>query len=1098
MMRHGHPIRWATTLLSAAAFVACGAAGPETAEFFEKRIRPVLAEHCFECHSADSKKLKGGLRADSRAGLLAGGDTRPAVVPGAAEKSLLIGAVRYRDADLQMPPKGRLPDSVVADLAAWIDQGAMFPEASTGTVQARPGVGPDKKPDHWAFQPVRAVRPPSGSGNDPASRNPIDRFIVAKLAEHGLVPAPPADRRTFIRRVAYDLTGLPPGPGEVEAFEADRAPDAAGRLVERLLASPGYGERWGRWWLDVARYADTNGQDENKVMANAWRYRDWVIRAFNDDKPFDQFTTEQLAGDLMPTEGVPEGTVFDRWTATGLLVMGPKMLAEQDKPKLVMDLVDEQIDVVSRAFLGLTVACARCHDHKFDPIAARDYYALAGIFKSTRSMENLDFVSKFNERRIASRDQLAAIETHEQSTAANAKALESAVHAADVALVAGRRSGFGGYLDAATQGSAETAAADPEIVGRLRSLLSADPATNTVSRTLRAAAGSPDRLAILLGAVDADAGTSTGLRLGPGKVGAGFVATGSNHLELPHSAAFDPAKLTVETWVRAKEFAKGGDTRRWLVDKNANEWTEGHYALVLDRDRAGAYLNIGGGKENVFAVWSTGPVLKPGRWHHLAFTYDGSKLRLFVDGNPSGDLVIDRSRVPGTTPLALAKRQDGYVHFKGELDGVRVFDRALDAARIKDHFIHPGDAPDEGVVARWEFDDLTDAQRDDVAVAETREVLSAPGGILALPKDARSLYPPATREAVTALERERDALKAAAPEPAAFALAVAEDKTVELPIHIRGSHLNLAKDPVPRGFIRAAETGASPKIPADRSGRLELAGWLTNPENPLTARVIVNRIWQAHFGEGLVRTPDNFGVRGETPSHPELLDWLAVEFIRSGWSVKAMHRLIIGSKTYRQSAIAPQPAAPADPDNRLLSRFPRQRLEAEMVRDALLAVSGRLDRTTGGSLTGWKNNDYVPGEEPTAGSQRRSVYLPIVRDRVYDVFTIFDFANPSVGMSKRTPTVVSHQALFFLNSPLVKDCARALADTVLATPSRDDTARVDLAFRHAFDRAPTSQETDLALRFLVVAARGDGRREKAAWSALCQTLFAANEFVYRD
>ncbi len=592
---------------------------------------------------------------------------------------------------------------------------------------------------HWAFQPIRNPPVPAWSGG----RQPLDRFLGERLRERGLRFSPEADRRTLIRRVTYDLTGLPPKPDEIRAFLAESSPDAFARLVDRLLASPGYGERWGRWWLDLARYADTNGQDENKVMANAWRYRDWVIRSFNQNQPFDHFITHQLAGDLLPTNGVPASEIHRRWTATGFLVLGPKMLAEQDKPKLVMDLVDEQIDVTTRAFLGLTVGCARCHDHKFDPIPARDYYALAGIFKSTRTMTNLAFVSKFNERPIPT-----------------------------------------------------------------------------------------------------------------------------------------------------------------------------------DED------------------------------------------------------------------------------------------------------------------------------------------------------------------------------------PKALALAVEEDRTVDLPVHLRGSHLNLAKDPVPRGFIRVATSGSSALLPPDHSGRLELARWLTGEGNPLTARVIVNRVWQAHFGEGLVRTPDNFGLRGEGPTHPELLDWLAAEFRRSGWDLKHLHRLLLTSAAWQQGGLGVLDSASrqrgevADPENRLLWHFPRQRLEAEMVRDAVLAVSGRLESTMGGTLVDtWKNDEYAPSDEVSATSRRRSVYLPIVRDRVFDVFTLFDFANPSVGTAKRTPTVVSHQALFFLNSPMVKESARALADTLGA----NSPARVRRAYELAFGRPSTAEEEAKALEFITRIRRGeDVVSERIAWAAWCQVLFAANEFVYRE
>jgi hypothetical protein len=334
-------------------------------------------------------------------------------------------------------------------------------------------------------------------------------------------------------------------------------------------------------------------------------------------------------------------------------------------------------------------------------------------------------------------------------------------------------------------------------------------------------------------------------------------------------------------------------------------------------------------------------------------------------------------------------------------------------------------------------------------------------------------------------------------------LAVEEASVVDLPVHIRGSHLNPAKEPVPRGFVRVAHRGGSVDLPKDRSGRLELAEWLTGPENPLTARVIVNRVWQAHFGEGLVRTPDNFGLRGEKPSHPELLDWLAAEFIASGWDLKRLHRLILTSGTWRRAGrghpgFDPETAT-RDPDNRLLSWFPRQRLEAEMVRDALLLVSGRLDATIGGSLVSWGNDEYTPEDSVSAGSVRRSLYLPVVRDRVYDMFTIFDFANPSVGTSRRTPTVVSHQALFFLNSPLVRDCSSALADRLLALPGNDSVLRLLEAHLLALGRPPTPAETDRAMRFLEASSRPEASdAERRAWAAWCQVLLASNEFLYRD
>jgi len=1086
------PIRAGAMALVLAAVGALRSAEPDRVDFFERRIRPILVEQCESCHSVESGKRKGGLLLDSRTALLAGGETRAAVVPGAPEKSLLLEAVRYQNRDLQMPPKGRLPDAAIADLERWIADGAVDPREPR-SIQARPGPVAVAAP-HWAFQPIHLDSPPAGE-----AIHPIDRFIEARLSKEAMRPNPEADRRTLLRRLSYDLTGLPPSPEMQEAFLAGPSIDQDSVWVDRLMASPAYGERWGRWWLDIARYADTNGQDENKVMANAWRYRDWVVRAFNANRPFDAFITEQLAGDLLPMDGLAESEVFDRWTATGFLVLGPKMLAEQDKPKLVMDLVDEQIDVVGRAFLGLTVSCARCHDHKFDPVPTRDYYALAGIFRSTKTMANLDFVSRFNERRISPADRSTALQAHGAELARLEGELKG-VHAAARSNLVGRWTASLSQLlrNPDTQGGDLPA----ESVRRWRSELSAAGDSRGIGATLRRLASRPDGLEVFLRSEPAT-NLAAGLRLGPGRIGAGFVADGRNQLDLPHRAELEPAQLSVEAWVRAEDFPADGDTRRWLVSKGANEWADGHFALLLDGNRAGAYLNLGGGPEKVFAVWSPSGTLSANRWHHLAMSFDGALLRVFVDGVVAAETPVGRERTRGNGALVVGRRPDGYVGFRGGLDEIRVHARALTDGELKASFETPGQGAADAVVARWDFNDLDEAGRMALAESEARRLLTGPEGLLTPPKEFRALLNEEEKRELESLEKRLQQKRAAAPQPEEFALAVDEASTVDLPVHIRGSHLNLAKDPVPRGFIRVAHTGIPAVLPRDRSGRLELARWLTSPENPLTARVIVNRVWQAHFGEGLVRTPDNFGLRGEKPSHPELLDWLAAELVRSGWDLKHLHRLILGSRTWRRAGLGHpglDPAAPTkDPDNRLLAWFPRQRLEAEMVRDALLAVSGRLDPAIGGSLVSWKNDDYTPEDSVSADSVRRSLYLPVVRDRVYDVFTIFDFANPSVGTARRTPTVVSHQALFFLNSPLVKASASALASRLLSRPESDAGARIQEAYRAALGRPASASEAERAGRFVRAVFRPETpEAEHQAWTAWCQVLLASNEFLYRE
>lgn len=923
----------------------------------------------------------------------------------------------------------------------------------------------------------------------------IDSLIDEALATHSLHRADAAPRRTLIRRLFFDLTGLPPSPAEVDAFVRNTRPDAYSQLVERLLASPQYGERWARWWLDIARYADSNGQDENKVMANAWRYRDWVVRALNRNMPLDEFITCQLAGDLMPTNGISESELFDRWIATGFLVLGPKMLAEQDKQKLVMDLVDEQLDVVGRSFLGLTVGCARCHDHKFDPISTRDYYAMAGIFKSTRTMANLEFVSRFNERCISSRKELEAIEAHTQKLSALTAEWAECRQKAKKALALEGYQNFPAYLAAALHGLPSDSPLNSNLVARVTLLIAPDPVTNQLSRTLRSFAVKSNAVASFREDEDPNV-PRLGMSLAVGKVGAAFRANGSNHLEISHASELDPELLTVESWVWADEIPSEGETRRWLVNKNQNEWAEGHYALLLDRDRPGVYLNVGGGKDHVLSLFTDKHRVKAGEWHHLAFSYDGDTLRLYVDGEPAAESKFAKKRQPGTGSLDLGRRQDGFVYFKGRLDEVRVYNRVLPVSEIRQHFQIPETVVSEGVVARWEFNQLTPEQQVNLEHGEAWESLFGPTGVFSGSEDRLEVYPSEWRDRLHKLDREISDLKAHVPDPPSYALAVTEDKVVDLPIHLRGSHLNLAKEPVPRGFIHGVSPEADRPVPTDRSGRWELARWIVSPQNPLSARVMVNRVWQAHFGEGLVRTPDNFGVRGERPSHPELLDALAVFFIQSGWDIKALHRLILNSGTYRQQA-GPNP--PDDPENRWLSHFPRQRLEAEMVRDALLSLSSRLDLHTGGTLVDWKNDDYVPSDTVTATSVRRSLYLPVVRDRGYDVFSIFDGANSSVCTARRTPTVVSHQALFFLNSPLVKAAARAIALETMNVPTPDEAARIGWVYQRIFNRLPSPAETIRSEQFLLDATRmmaSDAR--KGAWAAYCQALLSANEFLYRD
>ena len=947
----------------------------------------------------------------------------------------------------------------------------------------------------WSLNPLLSPPVPTGLG----SEHPIDRFIDAALVTQGLHRAPEAQQRTLIRRVAWDLTGLPPTPGEVDTFLSDLSPEAFERMVDRYLVSPAYGERWGRWWLDLARYADTNGQDENKVMANAWRYRDWVIRSFNANQPYDQFVQEQLAGDLLDRKEVSESQLFDRYMATGFLVLGPKMLAEQDKPKLVMDLVDEQIDVVSRAFLGLTMSCARCHDHKFDPISAQDYYAMAGIFRSTKTLENLAFVSKFNERRITGSQRMAAIEAHKSSMSQIQKQYDEAVRMANAGLQREWQAVMS--RDLPLWMDVSRSAATNSLEGRWKQWWQGKSPTPGVRRTFeelaKDAAVRESWLAPIRAGNELKAG---GVQLASGRVGFGFQADGRNHINRPASADLEPKQWTLQTWVYVDEFGKEGDARRWLVAKNDNEWAEGHYALLLDGKHPMAYLNIGGGPERVVSLRATKTIQRR-EWHQLTATYDGKLFCLFVDGAPAGQLEVGKSRVAGSGRFSVGQRPDGYVHFKGRLDEVILSDEVWTAERVNEAFKSPERVRDWPALLRLDFDHLTDSERREAEWAEAREAVFGADGVLALPKDPKPLYPQAVRDALSLKEQEREALKRQDPGAPEFALSVEEGTVANLPVHIRGSHLQLAAHPVPRGFPKAIQVSHAPVIAESQSGRLELAQWLTRPDHPLTARVLVNRVWQAHFGNGLVRSSDNFGLRGEVPSHPQLLDWLAHGFVSGGWNIKQLHRQILTSATWRQAGrIHGDPKGfESDPENRWLWHYPRQRLEAEMIRDGVLAVSGRLDRSMGGSLVSWGNDDYTPEDTVSETSRRRTLYLPVVRDRVYDLLTLFDFANPSVGVARRTPTVVSHQALFWINSPWVKDQAGALATDIRSGEPRPVTQRVSLAYERVLGRFPTEAEQVRAVAFLSKPGTTATAPDSAErWLAWCQVLLASSEFQYRD
>jgi Protein of unknown function (DUF1553)/Protein of unknown function (DUF1549) len=833
----------------------------------------------------------------------------------------------------------------------------------------------------WSFRPPLDVPLPTVKHVD-WPRSPIDVYILSKLELNGLEPARAADKRSLIRRATFDLIGLPPTADEIHAFLADDSVDAFARVVDRLLASPHYGERWGRHWLDVARYADSNGMDENLAYANAFRYRDYVVAAFNQDKPYSRFVQEQLAGDLIPFSGDSSATLGSRTRApesliaTGFLTLGPKMLAEDDPVKMEMDIIDEQIDTIGRTFLGLTLGCARCHDHKFDPLRMEDYYALAGIFKSTGTMDNFKVVARWHERALGTDAELEQQEAMQREIATRKSEIARVTTEANETLLRAARRRVADYLIAARDASEYDA---------LQRDLKSFPHL--------------DKLALI-----------------PRDL-------------LGRLATFPPRP--------AEQLAVHRDLNPDIV----RQWSR--------------YLQeTKGYPSSVFSAW-----------HALtAVSSDAADGPLFAE-------------LKGTAIQALAARYQ------------ELFDQADEAwEELKSR-------PD-GKDAKELPDTTTEA---------LRKVLYDPKGPFALPAEPERFYSPV---AAGELKRLRDELatleKSFTPLPEA--MAVHEGTPQDSQVHLRGSHLTLG-DQVPRGFPRVIARDQTP-IDEKQSGRLQLADWLTRPDHPLTSRVMVNRIWRWHFGEGLVRSTDNFGKLGDHPSHPELLDWLARRFIESGWSMKSMHRLIMLSATYQMRTAYSEQAAQLDPDNRLLWRMNRRRLEAECIRDAILATSGQLDTTIGGSLLDGANRTYVKGYPNSIYDKydfnRRSVYLPVLRSMVYDVFQAFDFADPSTPNGERASTTVAPQALFALNSKLMGEQSRWMAMTLLAD-SGSDRKRIELAYERALGRLPTDTEATRSLDFIdryeaaLRSRSGDSSDTRLlAWQALCRTILASSEFIYVD
>ncbi len=937
---------------------SCSAPSEEGIRHFEERIRPVLAEKCYGCHSADAEKLKGSLQADHLQHLLAGGDSGPSIDPGRPESSLLLEAVSYGNPDLRMPPKEKLPDSVVGDFRKWIADGAPWPdEAVPQRGETRAGEVFDleaRRKEHWSWRPIARPDPPVTADSEWA-RGPVDAFLLAAIESAGLRPAEAADDRTWLRRVHYDLVGLPPTPGEIADFLRDSSPDRREKVVDALLGSPRFGEKWARHWMDLVRYAETHGHEFDYPIGPVHEYRDYLIRAFNADVPFDLFAKEHIAGDLLasprrhPEEGFEESVLATAfWFLNDATHAPTDVLADEAEHQAA------QIDVYAKTFLGLTVSCARCHDHKFDAISTADYYALTGYLRSGARTER-------------------SIDPGGRRAAAAARQRELLAKA-DAALPPAEASSL-----PAAGSAGETAKTDPGLFADFAG--EALPPGWTRIGEAFAPTGTTPKFTLEEGGRLTTPGTVSSVRLGEA------------HSGVLRSPVFTIADDTIHVRLRAK-----GGMMRVVIDS----YHMAVHSPLLFRGTIHKDLDTGGE-----FVWM--------RFEQDLRKYRGHRAYIeFVDPGP------------------------GYF----EIDEIRFGKPGPDAPRPP--------APE----------------------------------------------PPALSGEVEALLAEGRRIGASLP-PERFAVTMAETTPQTARVYLRGSHRTLGEE-VPRRFLTA--------LGGREGDRLVLAEATASAENPLFARVAVNRIWHHLFGRGLVPSVDDFGPMGQAPSHPELLDWLASEFAATGWSVKSTVRSLVLTNAYAQSSsphpsLEPRDLAEIDPSNALLHRMPVRRLVAEAIRDSILAVSGSLDPAPFGPSVPTHRTDFMTGRGarasgPLDGAGRRTVYGAVYRNFLPPLLTTFDMPNPFGPKGSRSVSNVPAQALALMNDPFVIEQAAKWGARIHGELAPDDEARLAAMFESATGREPSPSVLATLADFLREQSGLHGASDERVWSDLAHALFNSKDFLY--
>jgi hypothetical protein len=1053
-------------------------------ELFEKRVRPLLIEKCQPCHG--EKQQMGQLRLDSRAAMLKGGERGKVVLPNAPEKSLLIAAISYHTPSLQMPPKGRLSEMEIAVLTEWVKQGAQWTPTQNPktTLSNEAGIDLKARAQYWSFRPIKKVTPPAVKRKEWV-RNPVDAFILAKLESKGLTPAPPTDKYTLLRRVTFDLTGLPPTPKEIQDFIADTSPRAYEKVVERLLANPHYGERWARHWLDLVRYAETDGHEFDFEKPGAYQYRDYLIRALNADVPYNQFVLEHIAGDLLATPRTdPKTGRNESILATGFWWLGEGKHSPVDLRVDQAERTDNQIDVFGKAFLGLSMGCVRCHDHKFDPITQKDYYGLAGILNSTR----------YDLHHTATSRDLEAIQTATKQR----ERLEATLWFHQWRSYEERLQNLERELLQKGNKTRLTNAASPALPAGFQTLL-AEAASNPLDFWYP--------WAVLSQAKEADFARVKQSLLSELKTRQGDASRIEKQQKVRDTFTTHYPKGWTST---GKAFGASPSPLAYEISTDSPTITSTYGGFVADSGRISNHLT-GTMRSPTFKIKQ--PFL------HYRMAGKRAGVRLVIDG-------FQRIRYPiygGLQTEANSKNLKWYVQDVTKWVGHSAYIEAFDfgEGRVVLQKVAESNSPQVPVAPNRFVIEALEKANSLAELAHQYTQLVQEGWSLVTNRNFLKQYnggeeylqavewlprvfegtatAPVSPEIATAWREWNTASKSVAyPE----LLQVASDGTGEdEQIQLRGNPKTLGTV-APRQFLTVLAGEKQAPMGAN-SGRLQLAQRVLSPQNPLLNRVIVNRLWHYHFGTGIVKTVDDFGLRADRPTHPELLDWLATEIGKQGYSLKQMHRLFLLSNTYRMSSkVVPQIEA-KDPANALLHRMPVRRMEAEVIRDSILSVSGRLDRTFFGPsvlpfLTPYMEGRGRPAKSgPLDGANRRSIYLGVRRNFLNPMFLAFDFPVPFNCMGRRNVSNVPAQALVLMNNPLIVEQARYWSERILAQPNLTPTQRIQQMYLEAFGRPALPAEIANATQFLQDQSKGYREESSTrAWQDLCHVLYNVKEFLF--